>query len=377
VSRSLFRRYYKIFLTGTTALTCAFALTRAFTVKAQERVDRDVIKVNAEHMIDEGRRIFRFDTFGDEAFWGGQLRLNDAIAGSGLGGVGPGLTPRVALDLGLKVDVDALPNEIVQRMGEGTVDLDNPVTTLALLRLNAIVGVTAFFDAAGNRLISIGIQCALCHATVNDSLLPGVGNRLDGWSNRDLNIGAIAALAANLRPVADVLGVDEATVGQVFNSWGPGKFDAELLLDGKAVNPQQVSLGVVTGTNVPGATMLPNAFGLAGFNQHTWTGAWGSVSYWNALVANLEMHGVGTFFDPRLDDPGQFPVAARNRLGQLRTPPDEDKITSKLPALHFYQLALPSPKPVQVRDFDLVSAARGDEIFGGKARCNECHVEPL
>jgi hypothetical protein len=377
MSQRLCYRYWKLCLPGTAALAGVLALTHPFTVKGQNRDHRDPIKMNAEDMIDQGRRIFRFDTFGDEGFWGGQLHLHHAIAGSSLGGVGPGLTPSAALDLGLKIDVDALPDPLVQRIRSGDVDLNNPATTLALLKLNAIVGLTGLFDAAGNGLTSIGIQCALCHSTINDSLRPGVGNRLDGWANRDLNIGAITVLAPNLQPVVDLLGVDEATVRQVLNSWGPGKFDAELFLDGKAFNPQQVSHGVITGTNVSGATMIPNAFGLAGFNQHTWTGAWGTVSYWNAFVANLEMHGVGTFFDPRLDDPAQFPVAARNRLGHVRTPPDDDKITSKLPALHFYQLAIPAPKPRPGVDFDAISAERGDELFGGKAGCNNCHVEPL
>src|SRR5262249_6960460 len=156
---------------------------------------------------------------------------------------------RTALTLGLKVDVDALLEQLVQRIRKGDVDLDSPATTLALLRSNAIVGLTGFFDG-GNQLSSIGIQCALCHSTVNDSLLPGIGSRLDGWANRDLNVGAISALAPNLQPVADLLGVNVATVIQALNSWGPGKFDAELFLDGKAFNPQQVSHGVTTGINV-------------------------------------------------------------------------------------------------------------------------------
>jgi hypothetical protein len=329
----------------------------------------DPIIANAETTVTQGQQIFRFDTFGDEQFWGGQLHLNQAIAAA--------LSPRTALNLGLKVDVDALPQQLIQRLRRGDVDLDSPATTLSLLRLNAVVGLTGFFDASGNQLISIGIQCALCHSTVNDSLLPGIGSRLDGWANHDLNVGAIVALAPNLQPIASVLGTDVSTVRQVLNSWGPGKFDAELILDGKAFNPQQVSHGVVTGTNVSGAAMIPNAFGLAGYNQHTWTGAWGTVSYWNAFVANLVMHGVGNFFDPRFNDPAQFPVAARNGFGNVRTSPDDDRITSKLPALHFYQLALPAPKPTPGVDFDAASAKRGDELFEGKAGCNSCHVEPL
>jgi cytochrome c peroxidase len=337
---------------------------------------RDSTQLNADRMIAEGKQTFRFDTFGDEQFWGDTLQLHRAIAGSALGGVGAGLTPATALQLGLKVDVDALPNQVVQQIRRRAVDLDSPATTLVLLKANAVVGVTGFFDTSG-ALTSMGIQCALCHSTVNDSLAPGIGSRLDGWANHDLNVGAIVALAPNLEPVAELLGVGVAKVREVLNSWGPGKFDAELFLDGKAFNPQQMSHGVVTGTDVSAATLIPNAFGLAGYNQHTWTGAWGSVSYWNAFVGTLEMHGKGTFFDPRLDDPAQFPIAARNRLGHLRTPPDEDRITAKLPALHFYQLAIPSPVPRPGRDFNPASAERGDELFSGKAKCNDCHVEPL
>ncbi len=334
------------------------------------------ILINAARMIGEGRRIFRYDTFGDEAFWGDTLRLHQAIEGEKLDGVGPGVSPRAALNVGLKVDVDALPRSLVNQLRAGQVNLDDPATTLALLKLNSVVGVTGFFNERGT-LRSIGLQCAICHSTVDNSLTFGIGHRLDGWANRDLDIGAVAALAPNLQPVADLLGVDVATVRTVLNSWGPGKFDAELFLDGKAFNPQQVSHGVVTGTNVSGATLNPNAFGLAGFNQHTWTGAWGTVSYWNAFVANLELRGKGTFFDLRLDNAVQFPVAAKNRLGHLKTPPGEDRITSKLPALHFYQLAIPAPKPKPGEDFDPAAARRGDALFVDKGRCNECHVKPL
>jgi hypothetical protein len=331
---------------------------------------------NIARMIDEGKRTFRFDTFGDEAFWGDTLRLHEAIEGERLGGVGPGISPRDALRLGLKVDVDRLPASLVSQLRSRQVNLDDPAVTLALLRLQAVVGVTGFFNGDGG-LRSVGLQCAVCHSTVDNSLAFGIGRRLDGWANPDLNIGFIAAQAPNLQPFAELLEVDVATVRRVLKSWGPGKFDAELFLDGKAFNPQQVSHGVLTGTNVPGATLIPNAYGLAGFNQHTWTGAWGTVSYWNALVANLELRGIGTFFDPRLDDADQYPVAARNRFGHVRTPPEEDRITSKLPALHFYQLALPAPKPKAGQDYAPAAAGRGEALFVGKARCNDCHVKPL
>jgi mono/diheme cytochrome c family protein len=311
---------------------------------------------------EEGRHTFRFDTFGDEAFWGDTLGLHKAIEGTALGGVGPGVSPRAALAVGLKVDSAALPLNVLAALQQGHVDLDSPATTLLLLRVNAVVGVTGFFDGHGS-LRSIGIQCALCHSTVDNSVAPGIGRRLDGWANRDLNVGAVVNLAPDLSAVAHLLQVDEATVRTVLQSWGPGKFDAELFLDGKAFRPDAKSA----------ATLIPPAFGLAGVNLHTWTG-WGSVTYWNAFVANLEMHGQGTFFDPRLDDATQFPVAARAGFGNVRH--DPDLITPRLANLHFYQLALPAPPPPP-GSFDAEAAGRGDALFEGKARCATCHVEPL
>jgi hypothetical protein len=334
------------------------------------------IAANASTLINEGRTTFRFDTFGDEVFWGGALHLQDAIKGAALGGVGTGISPATALSLGLKVDLDALPQPLINQLKQGKVDLNDPATTVALLKLNAVVGVQGFFD--GNNLNSVGITCAICHSTVDNALTFGVGHRLDGWANRDLDIGKIVAAAPDLSPFANLLGVSQDTVRAVLNSWGPGKFDAELILDGKAFNPQQVTDGVVTGTNVPGATLIPNAFGLAGFNQHTWTGAWGSIPYWNAFVGTLEMHGIGRFFDPRLNNAAKFPIAAANGFADLpHISPDDDRLTKKLPSLHFYQLAIPAPAPEAGVDFDAAAAARGDELFSGKAGCNNCHVEPL
>jgi hypothetical protein len=324
----------------------------------------DAAKLAAFSMIEEGRRTFRFDTFGDEAFWGDTLKLHQAIAGAENGGVGPGLDPTTALSLGLKVDAQALPFTLVRRLQQGRVDLGDPAVTLALLRLNAVVGLTGFFGKRGN-LESVGIQCALCHSTVDDSLAPGIGRRLDGWANRDLDVGAIIALAPDLSAFANLLNVDQATVRTVLGSWGPGKFDAELVLDGKAFRPD----------GRPAATLLPPAFGLAGVNLHTWTG-WGSVPHWNAFVANLDMRGRGTFFDPRLDDAARFPIAAANGFGHIMTPPGEDRVSPKLPALHVYQLALRAPKPPR-GSFDEAAAERGDELFVGKARCASCHVPPM
>jgi|GEM_PF-111499 len=331
---------------------------------------------NAEKMLMQGKQTFRYDTFGDEAFWGDTLKIHEAIAGAANGGTGPGVSPKTALAVGLKVDVSALPLSLIEDIKNGSVDLDDPATTLALLKLNAVVGINGSFDSEGN-LSSIGITCAVCHSTVDDSFSSGIGNRLDGWANPDLNVGAIVNLSPDLSPVAQLLNVSEPTVRTVLKSWGPGKFDAELFLDGKAFNPQQVTDGIVTGQNVSGATLIPNAYGLAGFNQNTWTGSWGTVTYWNAFVANIEMHGKGTFFDPRLDNASKFPIAAANKFGHLRTNPDDDLITSKLPALQFYQLALPSPVPQPGIDFDKEAALRGDELFSKKAQCNNCHTEPI
>jgi hypothetical protein len=356
---------YKL-LVRSGVLLLALVLIGLASSQAQARRSAELIK--------QGQQIFRFDTFGDEDFWGGQLRLHEAIEGEQFGGVGPGVSPATALEVGLKVDVKALPKTLRTQLRRGQVDLDDPAVTLALLKLNAVVGVTGFFNDDGS-LSSIGIQCALCHSTVDDSFMPGIGRRLDGWANRDLNVGAIVALSPDLSPFVDLLEVDEATVRTVLTSWGPGKFDAELVLDGKAFNPQQVTDGVVTGTNVSGATLLPPAFGLAGVNLHTWTG-WGSVPYWNAFVANIEMHGKGNFYDPRLNDAAQFPIAAANGFGNIQSP--VDLITPKLPALHAYQLSLLAPLPPD-GSFDVAAAARGQALFAadGKAQCASCHVPPL
>src|SRR5215218_10602958 len=261
----------------------------AVSKSASGKRDRAALKAE-KRLFEQGRRIFRFDTFGDQAFWGGALELHKAIEGRKLGGVGPGLTPKGALTAGLKVDSAALPASVVRAIKRGKVDLDSPSTTLALLKLRAVVGLRGFFNRRGT-LRSVGLTCAVCHSTVDNSFAPGIGRRRDGWANRDLNVGAIVSLAPNLKPVTDLLGADEATVRKVLASWGPGKFDAELFLDGKAFQPDGRSA----------ATLIPPAFGLDGVNLHTWTG-WGSITYWNAFVANLEMHGQGNFFDPRLDD---------------------------------------------------------------------------
>ena len=318
----------------------------------------------AIRMIAEGRETFRHDNFGNEDFWGGQLGLHLTIAGAANGGEGPGLSPKAALGLGLKVDSQQLTNEIVRAIRSRPASLDNPAVTLKLIQLDAVVGVRGFFDRNG-RMTSVGITCALCHSDVDDSFAPGIGRRLDGWAARDLDVGKIIGFSKSLAPFAQLLGVSEGDVKKVLESWGPGRFDAELLLDGKTARPD----GKVA------AVLIPPAFGLAGVNLHTSTG-WGSVTYWNAFVAVLAMQGKGTFYDPRLEDAARFPIAAANDFGNVRRTPDE--VTPKLAALHFYQLSLAAPKPPR-GSFDWTAAQRGKRLFAadGKAQCATCHVPPL
>ena len=338
---------------ATAPVSPAHVVSAAALPAAMPAVD---VGQDALGMIDEGRNTFRHDTFGDEDFWGGQLRLHEAVAQ---------LSPARALALGLKVDRQALPASVIQGIQSGQISLTDPATTLVLLQLKAVVGVTGIFDAQ-QQLTSIGIQCALCHSTVDDSFAPGVGKRLDGWANRDLDVGKIVALAPDLTAFSSLLGVSEDAVRGVLRRWGPGKFDAELVLDGKAVAP----------SGQTGATLIPPAFGLAGINLHTWTG-WGSATHWNAFVANIEMHGKGTFYDPRLDDATQFPIAAQAGFGHITQPTAaDDLITPKLAALHFYQLALRAP-PAPVGSFNQDAAQRGRGLFNGAARCSTCHVPPL
>jgi hypothetical protein len=337
------------------------APTAFFQAQAAPQNDLSIY-TNAATLLDQGRTTFRHDTLGSEAFWGGALKLHQAISGAKHGGVGPGVAPKTALGVGLKVDIDAIPESLKQALAQGQVDLDDPASTLVLLELNSVVGVKGVFDR-NRTMTSLGIQCALCHSTVDNSFAPGIGHRLDGWPNRDLNVGAIVNLSPDLSVLANALEINEATVRTVIQSWGPGKFDAELILDGKAFRPDGKSA----------ATLLPAAFGLAGVNLSTYTG-WGSVTHWNGFVANLEMHGQGTFWDPRLNDTNTFPLAAKHGYGNVR--PANDLITSKLAALHFYQLSIPAPKP-PTTNFNPEAALRGSTLFNGKAQCATCHVPPL
>lgn len=317
---------------------------------------------NALRMLDEGRETFRFDTFGSEAFWGDSLQLHQALVTREKGGVGDGVTARQALELGLKVDVEKLPKAMIAAIRDEKADLDSADTTFALLKADAVLGVKATFDG-NDHIVSMGITCALCHSTVDDSLAAGIGQRLDGWPNRDLDVGKIVASAPSLAPFTEALGVDEAAVRTVLLAWGPGRYDALLIQDGKGFRPDGKT----------GATLIPAAFGLAGQSLHTYSG-WGSVPYWNAYVANTQMHGQGTFVDRRLADAAKFPVALSTGVADKRD--TTDLITGKLAALHFYQLAIPAPTPPK-SSFDTASAERGRAVFSGKAQCATCHVPPL
>jgi mono/diheme cytochrome c family protein len=268
-----------------------------------------------------GKRIFRFDTFGDETFWTDTLRMHEVIRTA--------VSPKTALAVGLKVDADALPPEIKTGIANGTIDLDAPATTVALLKLDAVLGVVGQVDA-NNTLTRVGITCALCHSTVDNSFAPGIGSRLDGWPNRSLNVGAIVALSPALT----------AAQKAVYNSWGPGKYDPRFNVDGK---------------NIP--VVLPPAFGLRHVKREVYTGD-GPVSYWNAYVAITQMHGHGRFVDPRIG------VSVNN-------PPD--LVSSKLDALRDYQLSLEAPHAL-AEAHERISAKRGRVVFNTVARCATCHL---
>ena len=315
-----------------------------------------------KHLVAEGKNIFRYETFGDEEFWSGLLHLDKAIAGSANGGFGPGVSPSTALSVGLKVDVEALPQEVLAGIAAGTIDLNDPATTLALLQLDAVVGIKATFNTVGE-LQQIGITCASCHSTVDNSFAPGIGKRLDGWPNRDLDVGAIISLTDNAQPIANMLHVAEATLRNILSQWGPGKFAAILFMDGKAFRPD----GKVA------ANLIPAAFGLKDISLTTYTG-WGDITYWNSFVATLEMHGKGSFSDPRLNDPVKYPIAVENSFYNVVNTPD--LVTPKLPALRAYQHSLDAPKP-PMGSYDQGAAGRGRAIFLTKAECGSCHKPPF
>ena len=276
-------------------------------------------------LVAEGKTIFRYDTFGDEAQWTDNLKMHEVISAA--------VDPVTALSVGLKVDAEALPAEVVAGIQSGAVDLTSPATTVALLKLNAVVGIKGTVESVNGKdtLSRVGITCALCHSTVDNSFAPGIGKRLDGWPNRDLNPGAIIALS----PAVDT------ALKAVFNSWGAGKFDPRHNVDG-------ISKPVV----------IPPAYGLAGINRITFTGDGEEISYWNRYVAVAEMGGLGTVTEPRLN--------------LSITHGTQDLVSDKLPALQAYQLALAAP-PAPAGSFDATAAARGKLVFEGAGKCASCH----
>ena len=279
----------------------------------------------------DGQEIFRFDTFGDEQLWTNVLRMHDVL---------PTVTPATALAVGLKVDVEALPSSVIAALKAGKVDLNDPAVTLDLLRLNAVVGLKGTFNDV-KQLTQVGITCALCHSSVDNSFAPGIGKRLDGWANTDLNVGQIVALSPAL----------DAETKKEFTSWGPGKYDPRHhYFNGTSIVP-------LNSPSVP--IVIPAIYGLRGVGFETVTGD-GPISYWNAYVGVGQMGGHGSFSDPRI---GVFIE---------QTP---DLVTPKLPALLDYQLSLQTPKP-PAGSFDHQAAARGKQLFRNEARCSTCHQQP-
>ena len=275
--------------------------------------------------IAQGKQIFRFDTFGDETKWTDTLRLHEVIRTA--------VDPTTALSVGLKVDAEALPAAVVAGIQNGTVDLKRAETTVALLKLNAVVGLKGTVETVNGKdvLTRVGITCALCHSTVDNSFAPGIGKRLDGWPNRDLNSGAIIALSPAL----------SASVKAVYNSWGPGKYDPRFNLDGKN-----------------GPQVIPPAYGLAGISKIISTGDGDDLAYWNRYVGVTQMGGHGSFAEPR--------------TGVNVTNGTDDLVTAKLPALQAYQLSL-VPAPPPAGSFDAIAAERGRLVFNDAGKCVICH----
>ena len=278
-------------------------------------------------LVAEGQQTFRFDTFGDESKWTDTLHMNDVVST---------VNPTTALTVGLKVDAQALPASVVAGIQGGTISLTDPATTIALLKLNAVVGVKGTVETVGGKdtLTRVGFTCALCHSTVDNSFTHGIGKRLDGWPNRDLNVGAIVALSPAL----------DAPTKAVFNSWGPGKYDPRFNLDGQN-----------------GPQVIPPAYGLNGIHSITSTGDGTDIAYWNRYVGVTQMGGHGTFSEPR--------------TGVSVTNGTDDLISAKLAGLQAYQLTLAAPA-APAGSFDVAAAARGQTLFNGTAGCYTCHAGP-
>lgn len=313
------------------AVTFVYVIAMAFAVSGfspEERTPRAAQQDEVKRR--DGQEIFRYDTFGDEQLWTDVLKMHEVI---------PSVDPATALAVGLKVDVEALPPAVIDALRAGQVDLKNPAVTVELIRLNAVVGVKGTVEAG--RLTKVGITCALCHSSVDNTFAPSIGKRMDGWANTDLDVGAIVALSPAL---------DEATKAE-FRTWGPGKYDPRHhAFDGNnIISLNSPSLPIV----------IPPIYDLKNVGFETFT-ADGPISYWNAYVGVGQMGGQGNFSDPRIG------------LTISQTP---DLVTPKLPALLAYQLSLRAPKPAY-GSFDAAAAARGRHVFRNEARCASCHQGP-
>ena len=307
----------------------------------------------AQTMLEQGRKTFRYDTFGSEAFWGDTLQLHKAIAGEKNGGVGPGVSPKTALSVGLKVDADALPDALKAQIAAGKVDLDDPATTIALLKLNAVVGVTAFTNPDGS-VKSMGIQCAFCHSTVDNSFAPGIGKRLDGWANRDLNVGAIVSLAPNLKPYTDLLGVDVSNRAE-----GPRQLGAGPLRRGAEQGRQGLSSRREAGGNAH-----PTGVRTGRCEPRHLDRFWLSHLLERLCRRDPDAWSGRRSSMPRFNNKDQYPVSAKSGSGNTRDTPD--RVTAKLAALHFYQLSIPAPK-APAGSYDKAAFERGKAIFDGPA----------
>lgn len=310
---------------GRAGATFAVVLAAVAAVLACGGSDDRSAAAEQAALVAQGQQIFRYDTFGDEAHWTDTLRMHEVISAA--------VDPATALSVGLKVDAEALPVAVVDGIRNGSVDLNSTATTVALLKLNAVVGLKGTVETVNgvDRLTRVGVTCALCHSTVDNSFAPGIGKRLDGWANRDLNPGAIIALS----PAVD------ATTKRALNAWGAGKFDPRHNVDG-------LSKPVV----------IPPAYGLAGVNRITVTGDGDDIAYWNRYVSVVEMGGLGTFNEPRLN------LSVSHGT--------QDLVSAKLPALQAYQLSLRAPV-APAGSFDMAAAARGRLVFEGAAQCATCH----
>jgi hypothetical protein len=304
-----------------------FGLSSVSCVEHEQATQPDLLPAAAAtidtRLVTLGREIFRYDDFGDWRFWTDSLELNDAVET---------LSPNQALALGLKVDGAAIPPDVLAAVRADPTLLDDPAITRALLSLNAVVGITA--TVVGSQITRLGITCALCHSTVDNAVMTGIGNRLDGWPNLDLAVGTIISVAPGLPPA----------LRPIYASWPPGFYDARFNMDG-----------------ISDPAVIPPAYGLHGIGLETYTGE-GPISYWNSYVAVTQMHGQGSFSDPRLGV-------------RIRVPPDQDLVKSKLPALRQYQFSLAAPAP-PAGSFDPQAAARGEQLFKGAALCSKCHAGP-